>query len=110
MRQITLFISFMNKLNLRLIRVSQYLSRFNLIIRYKVDKSNIVFDALFRFQTNVIFKEKQTVLENLYDNIIKVKHKNIAFSEKISVYHMILIVINDDFKKRLIDAYNKNSQ
>ena len=47
-RQITLFISFIDKLNLRLIRVSQYLSEFNFIIHYKIDKSNIVFDALFK--------------------------------------------------------------
>ena len=47
-RQIILFISFIDKLNLRLIKISQYLSNFNLIIRYKINKSNIVFNALFR--------------------------------------------------------------
>ena len=47
-RQITLFISFINKLNLRLIKISQYLSNFNLIIRYKTNKSNVVFNALFK--------------------------------------------------------------
>ena len=46
--QITLFISFIDKLNLRLMRISQYLSNFNLIIYRKINKSNVVFDALFR--------------------------------------------------------------
>ena len=45
--QITLFISFIDKLKLRLMRVSQYLSSVNLIIRYKMNKSNVVFDTLF---------------------------------------------------------------
>ena len=46
--QITLFISFINKLNLRLIKTSQYLLSFNLILRHKIDKLNVVFNALFK--------------------------------------------------------------
>ena len=42
------FITFnINKLNLRLIKISQYLFNFNIAIRYKFNKSNIVFNALF---------------------------------------------------------------
>ena len=37
-----------DKLNLRLIRASQYLSAFNLELRHKAGKSNIVPDALSR--------------------------------------------------------------
>ena len=46
--QIILFISFINKLNLRLIRASQYLLSFNLIKRYKTNKSDVIFNALFK--------------------------------------------------------------
>ena len=35
-----------NKLNFHLIRVFQYLFAFNIEFRYKVDKFNIVFNAL----------------------------------------------------------------
>ena len=47
-KQTTLNIINTNKLNLRLIRVSQYLSTFNLELRHKANKSNVVSDALFR--------------------------------------------------------------
>ncbi len=48
-RQIIFFTSSTNKLNLKLIRASQYLFEFHLIIRYKTNKSNVVLDALFKF-------------------------------------------------------------
>ena len=47
-RQIILSISFIDKLNLRLMRVSQYLLNFNLIIRYEINKLNVVFNILFK--------------------------------------------------------------
>ena len=40
----------MNKLNLRLIRVSQYLFNFKLLIRYKINKINVVLNALSRLK------------------------------------------------------------
>ena len=47
-RQTTLITFNIDKLNLRLIRVSQYLSSFNIVIRHKSDKSNVIFDVLSR--------------------------------------------------------------
>ena len=49
------------------------------------------------------------MLRNLYNNTIKIKYENTAPFKEIPVYHIILIIINNDFKKRLIDVYNKNS-
>ena len=46
--QITLSITFIDKLNLRLIRVFDYIQRFNLNIRHKFDKQHIVSDAFSR--------------------------------------------------------------
>lgn len=47
-RQTTLITSSTDKLNLRLVRASQYLSSFNLAVRHKAGKSNIVPDTLSR--------------------------------------------------------------
>ena len=105
-RQITLFISFIDKLNLRLMRASQYLSSFNLIIRYKINKLNVVFNALFRLQINVSSEKKQAILKSFYNNSIKLEQTT-SF-ESILIYHITLIKMNNDFKKRLIEAYIKN--
>lgn len=48
-RQITLFTSFIDKFNLKFIRVFQYFFEYNFIIRHKIDKKNVIFDAFSRF-------------------------------------------------------------
>ena len=72
--QITLFIIFIDKFNLRFVRVSQYLFEFNFAIRYKNSKKNMIFDALFKFQIkiDVAFEKKQTMFESLYGNLISI--------------------------------------
>ncbi len=40
------------KLNLRLVRASEYLQRFRLKIQYKSEKTNIISDALFRLPSS----------------------------------------------------------
>ena len=45
-RQIILIISFIDKFNLHLIRASQYLFNFNISLRHKADKTNIISDVL----------------------------------------------------------------
>ena len=67
----TTFITFnINKLNLKLVKASQYLFEFNLFIRHKIDKFNIIFDILFKLQIDVTFIEKIDVLKSLYDSSI----------------------------------------
>ena len=46
------------------------------------------------------------MLKNLYKNIIKCENMNIF--ELILIYYIILVKINDDFKKRLIKVYYEN--
>ena len=50
-RQTTFSFSNIDKLNLKLIRISVYLFQFDLDVGCKFDKANIVFDALFRLLT-----------------------------------------------------------
>lgn len=51
-RQTSLTSSSTDKLNLRLIRASSYLSQFNIVVKHKLGKSNVVPDALSRLQQN----------------------------------------------------------
>ena len=48
------------------------------------------------------------MLKNLYKNIIKFENIKIYIFKLISIYYIILIKINNDFKKRLIKIYYKN--
>ena len=48
------------------------------------------------------------MLESLYDSFI-ILNKRIAPLEVLLIYYIILIEISDNFKKRLIEAYDKNS-
>ena len=47
-KQIILNINNINKLNLRLIRISQHLLKFNLKLRHKIDKLNTISNILLR--------------------------------------------------------------
>ena len=63
--QTTLFITFTNKLNFRLIRASNYIQRFNFKIRHKFDKQHVVSNVLFRlFNVNVNTSHEKIVDEN----------------------------------------------
>ena len=87
---------------------------FDLTIRYKVDKINIVFDVLSRLQTSItIIKNKLNVLKTLYKQSIHDFEKPFILSNvlhiEISVnYHIILIKMLINFKSRLIVEYIKN--
>ena len=67
-RQINFIISSINKFNLRLMRAFQYLSIFNLFVRYKINKINVVFNALSRLSRNfiTITKDDSRILKVLY--------------------------------------------
>ncbi len=49
------------------------------------------------------------MLESLYESIVEVKYKNIVSLKEILIYYIILIKINNDFKKKLTKVYIKNS-
>ena len=115
-RQTTLVTFNTNKLNLRLIRASQYLFNFNIVIRHKTDKVNIVSNALFRLsekrsaQSN--FNDKTDVLNVLYDHFVKLADHELCTvtiqNLLVITYHVTLIEMFDDFKNRLKLAYEKN--
>ena len=58
------------KINVHLIRASQFLRQFRFDIKYKSDKKHIVFDALSRFVNNKsILFEDHSKLDVLYTYI-----------------------------------------
>ena len=117
-RQTTLITFSTNKLNFRLIRVSQYLSSFNIVIRHKSNKSNVIFDVLSRLfdklstQSNVI--DKVEILDVLYEHSVNLSNHELRFNiiqnlSSIS-YHVTLIEMSNDFKQRLKTVYTKDEQ
>ena len=57
---------------------------------------------------NISFEKRQKILKNLYKNIIKFENIKIYIFKLIPIYYIILIKINNDFKKRLMKVYYKN--
>ena len=56
-------------------------------------------------------KEKQVVLESLYDCPIELpKQERYSLPKPTPIYHITLIEMSDNFKSRLIEAYTKNPQ
>ena len=92
---------------------------FDLFMRYKVDKTNVVFDALSRLSGNsiIITKDDSEVLKTLYEQVLKIIkndfsfEKEKTFSQKLSIiYYVTLVKMFDDFKLRLLLEYIKNKQ
>ena len=91
-RQTSLNITFIEKLNLRLIRAFEYLQRFRLDVRYKLGKTNIVFDALSRL-TNREFRFK---INEFLDALFAVR-----------CFSVSLVEMNSDFRQRLLLGYQE---
>ena len=104
------FITFnIDKLNLRFIKTSQYLFDFNLQMKHKVDKFNVVSNVFFRFQADVITTKKIDVLKILYESFIELCDDDLITKKSIEyTYHIILIEITNDFKQKLQKIYQKN--
>ena len=100
-RQTTLTTFNNDKLNLRLVRTSQYLSDFNLSIRHKADKANVMSDVLSRLQTDVTIIDKIDVLESLYEHILKFTQVDLILKIFLYFHHVTLVKMSNDFKVRL---------
>lgn len=93
-KQTSLSTSSTDKLNLRLIRASQYLSGFTLDIRHRPGSTNVVPDALSR----------------LIDPTADVSHTGMGILEGLHVwdYNVSLVEMSSDLKSRLCQAYEKD--
>lgn len=64
-KQISLTITFIDKLNLRLVRAFDYLQRFNFDFYYKLNKQHIVLNVLFKLTSTNIFKNNSFIDDEL---------------------------------------------
>ncbi len=89
------------RMNLRLVRASQFLSQFsNLKIRHKFEKYHLISDALFRLQS----LNKKDLLDD-HDELDEFFVEYTIFV--IYVYNTILIKLNSKFRARIIKKYSK---
>ena len=79
-----------DKFNLRFVRASDYIQRFNLDIRHKSDKQHIVFDVLSRLVSDNI---NASVIRNSDENELDV------------LFTISLIEMKKDFRNRILDDY-----
>ncbi len=86
-KQTSLIISSIDRLNLRLIRASKYIQRFNVIIKHKSDKQHVISNALSRLAS-----------ENDDSNTSETEELDALFTTT-------LIEINLAFKNRIIQEY-----
>ena len=118
-RQTSLSSSSTDKLNLRLVRASQYLSQFDLVVKHKPGTSNVVPDALSRLRAATTSKHSdEGVLDALhvaeaFGLMQDATHAAAAFrshgtTEDPAIYHATLVDMTDDFKNRLKQAYQKD--
>ena len=87
-RQSSLNTTSIEKLNLRLVRASEYLQRFRIEVRHKAGRNNIVPDALSRLASRASYRSEESVLDT------------------IDAYPVSLITVSDAFRKRLYEGYN----
>ena len=100
-KQIKLFTSSINKLNLRLIQMSQYLLQFFLNVRYKSEHTYIILNVLFQL-AQLNFKSKSTSYDN--SNILKELR-----TYNVRVYQTSLMKMSILFYKQLIKDYKADS-
>ena len=96
-KQINLTLFLINKLNLRLIKASQYLSQFRLDVRHKSDKQHVMFNVLFRFMS-----------ESARERDMLISKKNTL--DEMFVFNEFLIKMSKEFKIRVQVFYVKNKK
>ena len=95
-KQISLTTFFIDKLNFCLVQVSQYIQLFCLRIFYKLEKTHLVSDALFRL-SNSAFSDDINILNVFYID-----------TDSEFVYTVIIIKLSINFKKHLKNDYIRN--
>ena len=110
-KQTTLSSSNTDKLNLRLVRASTYLSQFQLEVKYRPGKDHIVPDALSRLSSGngQVGSASASPGDKLDLDTYHASMMDPSCPEQIGqeIYAMngILIGMSDDFRKRILDGY-----
>ena len=115
-KQIIFTINNTNKLNLRLIRTFQCFFNFNIFIRHKFDKLNVISNVFFKLSNKLLSsqnsKNKIDIFDIFYDHFIDLSNYELCFviirNMSIITYHVILMKMFDNFKKCFKKIYAKN--
>ena len=91
------------KMNLRLVRASEFFQRFDLDVKHKPGKENIVPDALSRLASSneSNYASDRSELDALHcasDDVVPIYQ-----------YAATLVEMSDDFRKRILEGYNNDS-
>ena len=103
-KQTTLSSSNTDKLNLRLVRASAYLSQFQLDVRYRPGKRHILPDVLSRLPADRSFLDDG---ENLDLESYHAGMEDPSSNDRCLAYHGALIGMSPAFRQRLLDGYAK---
>ena len=105
-RQTSFMTNFTNKLNLCLIWISQYFSTFNISLKHKTEKNNIIFDAFSCLsKVKLDFVNNKNILKSFYDSFFKNCHVH-TLNILVSIYYIeIFIEIFFNFKQNLMNSY-----
>ena len=104
-KQSSLNTTSIEKLNLRLVRSSEYLQRFRLDIRHRPGKTNVIPDALSRLP--VVEECKARLIERdayRYEDGDALANAQ----EVVSAHPVSLVEISEEFKARLMDGYRED--
>jgi len=102
-RQFSLNTTAVKKLNLRLVRASEYLQRFQLKIQYKSGKTNIIPDALFRLPSSNNVHERLASREYQPESdelILEALQANVSTT----TYAETLVKVSPKLQQQLINA------
>ena len=101
-KQTTLSSENIDKFNFRFVRFSTYLSQFNIDVRYKTEKINIVSNALFRLSA-INFSKSVEHMNTLNIDSYHCSMQNISISAHAFQESLIFMISN--FRTKLIENY-----
>jgi hypothetical protein len=100
-RQTSLITTSTEKLNLRLVRASAFLSQFDLDVRFRPGKEHVVPDALSRLP------QQDNSAQGL-DEFLDTQVSSTEVHEPVYAYNATLVEMSTDFRKALQNGYQKD--
>ncbi|RKF84054.1 hypothetical protein GcM3_002026 [Golovinomyces cichoracearum] len=113
--QTSLHTTFLEKLNIKLIKTFEYLQRFKPDVRYKAGRENVILDAILRLKvkqkiadqisTNPNYSELDAI-DSLYGSIdIRVSN---SWNIVVQNFHTTTVQLSDEINNRIRNAYIKD--
>ena len=106
-RQTTLNSSSTDKLNLRLVRASTYLSQFQLDVRYRPGKQHIIPDALSRLPASSVTGALGSAIGALDIDTYHSGMEDPEQPDQVYAYQNTIIAMSPEFRDQILDGYAK---